>query len=146
VGEWTSEFWAPDFGRWFNRELDEYEQSVLLAAIEHILEVQGPDICKSEYGTFLQDGLVEFRIRQSLNAIENFGKSPAQSTKKTGADRTVLLRVFVHFYGDHVVLLMHGLNKGNDSNEKRQRVEIARAKKILKAFKAEQKINKKRDR
>jgi len=50
----------------------------------------------------------------------------------------VLLRVFVHFYGDKVVLLLGGYDKGKDPKEKRQQREIARARKLLAQFKERQ--------
>lgn len=135
---YSSDYLDPEFGRWFNQELNQYEQSVLLAAIERILEVQGPDICSSEFGKNLKDGLYEFRVRQSLNAILNFGKTPDDSDFQQGGDQTVLLRVFVHFHGAKIILLLHGLNKGNGDSEKRQQKEIGRARKLLTAWKLEQ--------
>jgi hypothetical protein len=46
----------------------------------------------------------------------------------------VLLRVFVHFYGSKVVLLLGGYDKGVDPKEKRQQREIERARKLLTQF------------
>jgi len=48
----------------------------------------------------------------------------------------VLLRVFVHFYGDKVILLLGGYDKGNDPKERRQQREIAKARKLLAEFSA----------
>lgn len=48
----------------------------------------------------------------------------------------MLLRVFVTFYGDRVVLLLHGLNKGMDNSERRQSREIKKARKLLSQWKA----------
>lgn len=131
----TTEVWEPEFPRWY-RSLPEYEQAVLDAAIEHILERFGPDICKSEYGKSLGEGLYEFRVRQSLQAILKRAGSDFSASQT--AHRPVLLRVFCTFYGERVVLLLHGLNKGEDSSGKRQDREIATARNLLKKFKAEQ--------
>ena len=48
----------------------------------------------------------------------------------------VLLRVFVHFYGDRVALLLGGYDKGRHSGTKRQQREIDRARRSLAQFKA----------
>jgi hypothetical protein len=143
---WTSNTVEPEFGRWLAKDLDQYEQSVFFAAVERILEIQGPDICNSEFGKNFGGGLYEFRIRQSLNAIINYGKSPEDAVLLPNGDKTVLLRIFVHFYGDKIVLLMHGLNKGADDSEKRQTKEINKAKKILTAWKLDQAKQKKKQR
>ena len=50
----------------------------------------------------------------------------------------VLLRVFVHFYGDKIVLLLGGYDKGRDPKEKRQQREIAQARKPLTQFRERQ--------
>jgi hypothetical protein len=39
--------------------------------------------------------------------------------------------VFVHFHGSRVVLLLGGYDKGKDPSERRQRREIAQARKCL---------------
>jgi len=47
----------------------------------------------------------------------------------------ILLRVFVHFHGDRLVLLLGGYDKGKDDSEKRQRAEIKVAQSALRAWK-----------
>lgn len=135
MGTWVSET-EPEFDRWFSKELTPYEQAVFRAAVENILEVYGMDICSGEWGKALGHGLFEFRIRQSLHAILTFGHDDPRPAEP-GEDKEVLLRAFVTFHGDKVVLLLHGLNKGKDSSEKRQNKEIARARAILKTWKAD---------
>jgi hypothetical protein len=53
-----------------------------------------------------------------------------------GNGEKVLLRLFVHFYGDKVILLLGGYDKGKDPKESRQRREVAEARRLLKQFKA----------
>jgi hypothetical protein len=65
-------------------------------------------------------------------------RSGHEFSPKPGDDRTVLLRVFCTFYGTRVVLLLHGLNKGEDNSSRRQQREIGAAPGLLKKFKAEQ--------
>ena len=135
MADWEVVVWEDHYERWYTRQLDKYEQAVLDAAIEFVLEVHGIAICKSEFGKSLGDGLYEFRVRQSLNAIRRY--ADPTTTPDPGADKTVLLRVFVTFSGNKAVVLFHGLNKGKDSNEKRQQAEIKRARKLLRAYKDE---------
>jgi hypothetical protein len=53
-------------------------------------------------------------------------------TPDSGSHReAVLLRVFVHFYGTKVVLLLGGYDKGEDPKPRRQQREIAPARKLL---------------
>jgi hypothetical protein len=47
---------------------------------------------------------------------------------------SILLRVFVHFHGRRVVLLLSGYDKQDDASKKRQEKEIAFARKCLSAW------------
>lgn len=78
--KWTTEYYVDSrgnspFAKWFEKELRPYEQAVLTAAIKRVLEVLGIDVCRSEFGKPLGNGLYEFRVRQSLHAIRTFGQS-----------------------------------------------------------------------
>jgi len=127
MSDWQVESEGDTFER-FVRKLPAYEQAVALAAIEHILAKDGIDICQGEWGKALGRGLYEFRIRHSLRAI--LGRAGVSSAD-VGTDRTVLLRVFCTFYGKHVVLLLHGYDKGRDPSTKRQIREISKARLVL---------------
>ena len=61
-----------------------------------------------------------------------FGGDPPQTTAPA---EKVLLRVFVHFYGDKVILLIGGYDKGGDPKRRRQQREIAEARRLLAQFK-----------
>ena len=135
MSKWSTQTLS-EFDRWYSKELTSYEQAVFTAAVENILEVYGMEICSGEWGKALGQGLYEFRIRQSLHAIMTFGHAEP-SIAKPGEDREVLLRAFVTFHGDKATLLIHGLNKKNDSSKKRQDKEIAKARGVLKTWKAE---------
>lgn len=127
MGEWSVEYEGASFER-FLFSLPSYEQAVLVAAVEHVLKAHGIDICSGEWGTPLGEGLYEFRIRKSLRTI--LASARLVPPGDTGADRSVLLRVFCTFYGDKIVLLYHGYDKKADPSVKRQQREIARARKI----------------
>jgi hypothetical protein len=47
---------------------------------------------------------------------------------------SILLRVFVHFHGNRVILLLSGYDKQDDASKKRQAREIAVARKHLVAW------------
>lgn len=125
---WSIEYEGTAFER-FSLSLPEYEQTVLTAALENILEVHGIDVCSGEWGKPLGDGLYEFRVRASLDAImAKIGAEAPHGIAGTG--RPVLLRVFCTFHGSRIVLLYSGYNKKKDPSAKRQQKEILRARKI----------------
>lgn len=130
---WSIEYEGRQFERFFF-SLPEYEQAVLTAAIEHILETHGIDICSGEWGKPLGDGLYEFRVRKSLHAIlsESGAELPSDLA---GTDRQVLLRVFCTFHGSKIVLLYSGYNKKANSSKKRQQREIEKARTLHKRWK-----------
>jgi len=105
---WTIEYEGDVFERFF-LSLPEYEQAVLTAALENVLEVYGIDVCSSEWAKPLGDKLYEFRVRKSLHAIlAAAGVEPPSDI--VGNDRQVLLRVFRTFHGSKIVLLYSGPN------------------------------------
>lgn len=65
--------------------LPEYEQAVLIAAIEHVLARRGIDICAGDWGKPLGEGLYEFRIKKWLKAVLG---SAGIDHDEPGADRT----------------------------------------------------------
>lgn len=129
---WSVEYEGPTFET-FLSSLPEYEQAVLIAALEHVLARYGPDICAGEWGRPLGGGLYEFRIRKSLKAILS---AAGVEYRKPGADRTVLLRVFCTFYGSRIVLLFHGYDKKKDPSARRQQKEIKKAATLLRKWRA----------
>jgi hypothetical protein len=80
----------------------------------------------------LKEGLYEFRVRHSAHDIVSMygaaDQAPPASPEK------ILLRLFVHFHGGRVVLLLHGYDKSADDSPRRQQREIAEARKRLGAW------------
>lgn len=95
------------------RNLDVRSRRVLGTALREILQQQGVAVCGSSYGKQLGDGLFEFRLRE----------------------KDLLFRVFCHAYGDQIVLLLSGYDKGADPSKRRQQREIEQARKRLAAWK-----------
>jgi phage-related protein len=114
------EFYEDSAGRkpcleWI-RELDARERRVLGTALREILQQQGINVCSSPFGKQLGEGLFEFRLRED----------------------SLLLRVFCHAYGNQIVLLLSGYDKGKDPGSRRQQREIAEARKRLSAWRQRQ--------
>lgn len=106
------------------------------AAIHHLLERQGLDLAGSSWLTPLKQGLYEFRVRSTAAEIVRM-YGDAGHMRPEDAE-SILLRVFVAFHGNRVVLLLDGYDKGADPSPKRQQREIAVARKLLTDWKAQQ--------
>ena len=105
------------------------------AAIRHRLQKQGLALAGTACLKPLRDGLYEFRVRSTATEIVRIYSEASHLPPKD--TETILLRVFVSFHGDRVVLLLDGYDKAADPSPKRQQREIAGARKLLAAWKAE---------
>jgi hypothetical protein len=148
--EFTIEFFQDDDGRspveeWMDSELTDVELAALLAGLEHILSHRGIDVCRTEWGKQLGEGVFEFRIRHTAAEIERMF-TDASPGRPEGKHERVLLRVFCHAYGAKIVLLLNGYDKAGDPSEKRQQREIMLARRRLAEFKERQARERKRQR
>ena len=100
--------------RWIREALTFTQRYELGQAMREQLQEKGC-VCATDYGKHLGKGLFEFRLRRS---VEEVGER-------------ILLRVFCHAYGNKVVLLLVGYDKGADSSARRQDDEIALARRRL---------------
>lgn len=117
----------------FIDSLPDFKFAALDAAVERVLAARGMDLVRTEWLKPLGGGLHEFRVRHTADEIlRMFGTDSAGASRPRGR---VLLRVFVHFYGDRVVLLLCGYDKGIRPGERRQQREINTARKLLAQFK-----------
>lgn len=135
--KWTLEFYEDANGKgpcrdWMENELGDLQHDALVEALKLVLAPLGPDVCRSEWGKNLGDGLYEFRVRHSAPEIAKmFGGAPPGL--KEG--ERVLLRVFFHAYGQKIVLLLGGYDKGKKASDRKQQQEIDKARKRLTQFK-----------
>ena len=135
-GLWTPEpFQTGDglipFERFVN-DLSDSKYMALDAAIDRVLSVRGIDLVRTEWLKPLGGGLHEFRVRHDAAEVARmFGGDPPQVSAPV---ETILLRVFVHFYGDKAILLLGGYDKGEDPKQRRQQREIAEARRLLAQF------------
>jgi putative component of toxin-antitoxin plasmid stabilization module len=135
---WTPEPFEADDGtvpfERFVNELSDFKFIALETAIDRVLSIRGLDLVRTEWLKPLGEGLHEFRVRHDADEVARmFG---GDVPRATGQREKVLLRVFVHFYGDKVILLLGGYDKGKDPKERRQQREVAEARRLLKQFKA----------
>jgi hypothetical protein len=117
---WTPEPFEADEGTIpFQRFIDDLRDFKFVApdaAIGRVLSVRGIDLVGTEW---LQvEGLHEFRVRHDAEEIARmFG---GEAPEVAGQPEKVLLRVFVHFYGEKVIPLLGGYDKGDDPKARRQ--------------------------
>lgn len=135
---WTTEFYADDAGRrpvelWMD-SLTVAEFAALRAGIVRVLEVRGIELGSTPWLKALGEGVFEFRVRHDAATIEALYGSTSQAEQPT--QRKILLRLFVHFHGDKVILLLHGYDKGGDDSPRQQNKEIQEARKRLAHWKA----------
>ena len=123
---------AVPFERFVN-DLSDFKFSALHTAIDRVLLVRGIDLARTQWLRALGKGLHEFRVRHDADEIAHmFGGDPPLVTAPAGK---ILLRLFVHFYGEKVILLLGGYDKGEDPSQRRQQREIAEARRLLGQFK-----------
>src|SRR5687767_9109359 len=116
--------------------LSDTKFAALDAAIAHVLVVRGVELVRTEWLKALGEGLHEFRVRHDADEIARmFGADPVALSTPPEA---ILLRVFVHFHGQKVVLLLGGYDKGIDPNKRRQQREIDQARRLLTQFRERQ--------
>ncbi len=104
--------------RWLAEELTRTQRFALGQAMREQLQAKGVRVCATAFGKQLGKGLFEFRLRRDTSALGLPGSLPAGSSR-------ILLRVFCHAYGDRIVLLLGGYDKGADPSPRRQGKEIA---------------------
>lgn len=146
--EWTLEVFEADDGsvpyKQFIEKLSDFKFAALDAAMVRVLAARGLDLVRTEWLKALGEGLHEFRVRHTAEEIAHmFGGEVGAEAR---APEAVLLRVFVHFHGAKVILLLGGYDKGGDPSERRQQREIREARRLLTQFKERQRRDRTRAR
>lgn len=131
-GPWRLEVYETEDGRqpftaWAEK-LSETKFVSLDAALRLVLARRGLDLVRTEWLKPLGGGLHEFRVRHDEDEIRRMF---AGHEGRVRPRERILLRVFVHFHGSRIVLLLSGYDKGKDPSDRRQQREIARARKHL---------------
>jgi hypothetical protein len=113
--------------------LSPQKQAAFTEAVRLVLRPRGPDVVETEYGKALSGGLYELRVRWTAAEIRHKvdGLPPGDVGRRP---EKILLRVFFCTAGRKIILLMSGYDKAKDPSERRQKREIARARKLLTAY------------
>ena len=138
---WSAEFYEDSHGRmpvkrWMDK-LPNVQAAAMGVAVERILQPRGLDLVGTPWLRPLGDGLFEFRVRHSAEEIQ--AMYSAAGERGRAPHHAVLLRMFVHFHGDKIVLLLNGYDKGRDDSRARQQREIREARKRLGDWRTRQK-------
>lgn len=135
---WIAEFYEDIHGGrpvevWLDG-LTERKFAAMDAAILLVLQAKGLTLGDTKWLTALGRGLWEFRVRNTAAEIKAMYSDAAKDPSKVS--EKILLRLFVHFYGEKVVLLLHGYDKAGNDNERKQQHQINLARKRLNEWKA----------
>ena len=120
------------------RRLPEAKRAAWLAFVDFALVPMGKDIAQSGYVKPLGQGLFELRVDHDAAELASVFGADLTARPDLGAGAPVegiLLRVFCTFYGERVVLLLSGLDKGSDPKAQPRAIRAAR--KLLGEWQAE---------
>lgn len=143
---WQIEFYETETGekptlRWIKYELTPTKRRALGSAMRQMLQVHGPGVSRTAWGRPVAPGIFEFRVRMSGKEVVNreaeihgISALEARARFNLNPSEDVLLRVFCTAYGQKIVLLLHGYDKGEDPSKRRQQREIEEARRRLAAF------------
>lgn len=125
---WTIEFFVdPVTGACsvekFLDRLPDAKFAAIDVALKFILEPSGISLCGSPWMKALGGGLFEFRIRNNAHEI-----APQLVAEAARAPAKILIRVFVHFYGERRAMVLHVYDKAiNDSHQfQSKQIQVAR--------------------
>ena len=111
------------------RKLPRYQRRAIGVALSEVLQRHEIDVCGTEWGKQLGDGLFEFRVRHDADEI--VAMFTDRKPDHEPDDGPVTLRVFCHAHGRRLVLLLADYDKAADPTEKREDREIALARRRL---------------
>lgn len=131
---WTVEFLNDD-GReparsWLESLDDPTKQSAVIAAVEHVLASEGPDVCRTEWGRNLGGGLYELRIRHSAEEVRRIRSVAAAPSPTARRAARIVLRIYFTTAPERVILLIGGYDKGRLGGGRRQQRSIEQARRL----------------
>jgi putative component of toxin-antitoxin plasmid stabilization module len=148
--KWTVEYYVTASGtapvlEWLRR-LPEPKRAAWLAFVDFALVPLGKDVRQSGYVKALGQGLFELRVdHDAVELAQVFGADlSARPELASLTAEGILLRVFCTFYGNRVVLLLSGLDKGADPKAQPRAIRAART--LLADWQAEQAAARRRSR
>jgi hypothetical protein len=135
--KWRIEFYEDAQGRrpvekWIDGLRDQKAEAVIVA-LREVLAVNGINLASGSWMKSLGGGLYEFRIRHNASEIQSMYKAANKGlVDRTGA---ILLRVFVAFEGERLIVLLAGYDKGKNDKQSFQQAQIEIARKRLRDWK-----------
>jgi phage-related protein len=118
------------------RKLTPGKRRAIGVAMFEILQYEGPHVVGTNFGKGLGGGLFEFRLDQdAAQVLARKGKKARPESEPA----KILLRIFCHARGDHIVLLIGGYDKGERPSARHQQAQIELARTRLAEWKARQK-------
>lgn len=135
--KWRVEFYEDAHGRrpvekWIDGLSDQKAQAVIVG-LQEVLAVNGLELTSGAWLKALGKGLYEFRIRHSASEIQATYKVANKSS--LGGAEAILLRVFVAFEGEKLVVLLGAYDKGRNDKQSFQQAQIEIARKRLRDWK-----------
>jgi phage-related protein len=129
-GKWTIVFYEDAQGRrpvekWIDGLSDQKSEAVIVA-LQEVLAVNGINLASAAWMKSVGGGLYEFRMRHSASEIQAMYKTVNRHLE--GGAEAVLLRIFVAFAGEKVIVLLGAYDKGKNSKQgfQQRQIEIAR--------------------
>lgn len=127
---WTVEYYderdsGQSFKSWMD-SLDDVKFAALSAAIELVLTRKGLELVGTPWLRHVEKGIFEFRIKYSAADIKAMYASQGLNAPLPPAK--ILLRLFIHFHGTRVILLLNGYDKARNDKSTKQQAEIKIAK------------------
>ena len=140
AAKWNVEFYEDAQGRrpvekWLDRLSDQKAEAATIA-VNQVLAMNGMALASTAWLKPVGSGLYEFRIRHTKTQIQNMYAAANQVVPSEVT--SVLLRIFVAFEGDRVILLLGAYDKGKNDSASFQQEQIGIARKRLKDWKRRQ--------
>jgi hypothetical protein len=137
VARWRIEFYEDAQGRrpvekWIDGLSDQKAEAVVVG-LQEVLAVNGIELASSAWLKSLGTGLFEFRIRHSASEIQAMYKVANRGLAR-GAE-AILLRIFVAFEGEKLIVLLGAYDKGKNDKRGFQQSQIEIARKRLRDWK-----------
>jgi len=140
TAKWSIQFYEDTQGRrpvekWIDGLSDQKAEAVIVA-LQEVLAVNGINLASGAWLKSLGSGLYEFRLRHSAYEIQQMYKVVKKPL--AGGAEAVLLRIFVAFEGEKVIVLLGAYDKGKNDKQGFQQAQIEVARKRLREWKRRQ--------
>lgn len=118
--------------RWIDG-LSEQKAEAVFVALKEVLAVNGINLTSGAWLKSLGSGLYEFRIRHSSSEIQAMYKVANKGLVARAEE--ILLRIFVAFEGEKIIVLLGAYDKGKKDKKSFQQAQIEIARKRLRDWK-----------